>query len=268
MKAKFFCILCLMSLSLASYSAPRIVVQELGTTTEALTIQHSDSDDLNGILAVMVSPTPWHPVNTNPADQEAAFTDGQGLGGLTGLLNDCLRGCGTSANQNVPAAVAEWYFSEPHNIAELRVFTGNYGHDGRIFHHYDVAMTTDPFPEGASYDVPLIEEVTPVPSGIPGVGGFGLVGNPNPPGTYEASLSVVNDDAGGPLAEGVTGMRITFYQVSNTAGAFRDDWNAGEGDDRDGQDAGFESPLVYEVDLFFGNAPITNPTGVTDWSLY
>ncbi|MBW7938916.1 MAG: hypothetical protein H3C63_08980 [Candidatus Omnitrophica bacterium] len=63
-------------------------------------------------------------------------------------------------------------------------------------------------------------------------------------------------------------MRITFYQVSNTAGAFRDDWNAEEGDDRDGQDAGFESPLVYEVDLFFGNAPITNPTGVTDWSLY
>lgn len=268
MKTKILCMACVLFLSVNSHSAPRIVVQELGTTTGALSIQHSDSDDLNGNIATVISPTPWHPVNTDPADREAAFTDGNGLGALTGLLNDCLRGCGTTANQNIPAAVAEWYFFEPHNIAELRVFTGNNGRDGRIFHHYDVAVTTDPFPEGAAYDVPLIEEVTPVPSETPGVGGFGLVGNTNPPGTYQASLSVVNDDANGPLAEGVTGIRITFYQVSNTAGAFRDDWDPGEGDDRDGQPAGFESPLVYEVDLFYGDAPITNPTGVTDWSLY
>lgn len=111
-----------MSLSLASYSAPRIVVQAVGTSTEALTIQHSDSDDLNADPGSHGQPDPWHPANTNPADQEAAFTDGQGLGGLTWLLNDCLRGCGTSANQNVPAAVANRYFSEPHNIAGAESF--------------------------------------------------------------------------------------------------------------------------------------------------
>jgi hypothetical protein len=32
----------------------------------------------------------WHSVNTNPADQLPAFTDGEGIlaSGLTGLLND------------------------------------------------------------------------------------------------------------------------------------------------------------------------------------
>jgi len=251
-------------------AAPRIVVQEMGILPEALSIQQSAVDDLNDNLADMVSATPWHPVNTNPEDHEMAFTDGLGQVHIfSGLLNDFLGGPEPYQNENVPAAVARWYFDGPHNLAELRVFSSNTdGRDGRVFHHYDVAITTDPDPIGAWYDVPLIEEVTPVPGLQPGWGGFGLIANPHTPGTYAASLSVVNDDANGPLALDATGIQIIFYMVSNTEGAFRDDWTPYNGDDRDGQDPAFESPLIYEVDLFFGDHPITNPTSVHDWSLY
>ena len=270
MKLYFTLVIAAVTITTFSYAAPRIVVQELGILPEALTIQHSSTDDLNDNVAEMVSATPWHPANTNPDDHEIAFTDGLGqVRTFTGLLNDFLGGPNPDQNENVPAAVARWYFDGAHNIAELRVYSSNTGgRDGRVFHHYDVAVTTDSDPIGAGYDVPLIQEVTPVPCVNPGEGGFGLIGNPNPPGDYSASLSVVNDDANGPLAVDATGIQIIFYMVSNTAGQFRDDWMPGNGDDRDGQEPAFESPLIYEVDLFFGDAPITNPTSVSDWSLY
>jgi hypothetical protein len=253
-----------------SNAAPRIVVQELGILPEALSIQQSTTDDLNDNIAEIVSVTPWHPANTNPEDQEIAFTDGLGqVRVYTGLLNDFLGGIYPYQNENIPAAVARWYFDGPHNLAELRVFSSNTsGRDGRVFHHYDVAVTTDEDPIGGNYETPLIVEVTPVPGLNPGWGGFGLIGNPHDPGTYSCALSVVNDDAGGPLAVGATGIQISFYMVSETTGAFRDDWMPGNGDDRDGQEPAFESPLINEVDLFFGDGPITNPTEVIDWSLY
>lgn len=254
---------CLAVFQFESWSAPQIAVQELAESRATLTYQPSGEDDLHENLAQMTSPTPWHPVNTNPADQEAAFTDGLDLGPLTGLLNDFLGGPTPEENENTPAAVAEWYFAQPEDLYEIRVFSGNAGgRDGRIFHHYDVAVTTNPIPALGPFNL-LIEEVTPVPTG------FGTVGNPNPPGLYEASLSVVNDDTNGPLATGITGIQIIFYMVSNTAGAFRDDWTPGMGDDRDGDAPAFESPLIYEVDAFF--SPQTPPqpaSSVNNWALY
>jgi hypothetical protein len=180
------------------------------------------------------------------------------------LLNDFLGGLDPVDNENVPAAVAEWYFAQPEDLYEIRVFSGNSGgRDGRIFHHYDVAVTTNANPPLGPFNT-VIEEVIPVATG------FGSVGNPNDAmnpddGIYEASLSVVNDDTQGPLASGVTGIQITFYMVSETTGAFRDDWDTGNGDDRDGAPPAFESPLIYEVDAFF------TPQGsskVENWSLY
>ncbi|MCA9412559.1 MAG: hypothetical protein KC944_15195 [Candidatus Omnitrophica bacterium] len=242
-----------------AFSAPQVDVQVLAENRGDLPFQPSADDDINLNVATMTSPTPWHPVNTNPADQEAAFTDGLDLGPLTGLLNDFLGGPEPIDNENVPAAVAEWYFSGPQDLYEIRVFSGNSGgRDGRIFHHYDVATTTSANPALGPF-TPLIEEVIPVSTG------FGSVGNPNPPGLYEAALTVVNNDSDGPMISGVTGIQITFYMVSETSGAFRDDWDAGNGDDRDGAPPAFESPLIYEVDAFFTDQ---NPSAVENWSIY
>lgn len=40
--------------------------------------------------------------------------------------------------------------------------------------------------------------------------------------------------------------------MSRTDSVFHDDWDACNGDDRDGAGAAFESPLVFEVDAYFG----------------
>ncbi len=207
-------------------------VAECVPSLSALAFQPSATDDLNGNLATVVSGG-WHPANTNPADQQAAFTDGATLGGLTGLLNDF-------PGENVPALVARWDLGGQVDLNELRVFSGNNGRDGRVFHHYDVYVTQQT-PPTSGFTL-LANEVTPT--------AFGGA-NPASPNDYIASLTVLQDALGGKLASAVTGLEIHFYSVSNTARRFDDDWNAGNGDDRDGNAAAFESPLIFEVDADF-----------------
>ncbi|MBE7486798.1 hypothetical protein HS121_00850 [bacterium] len=155
------------------------------------------------------------------------------LGGLTGLLNDF-------PGENTPALIARWDLGGQANLNELRVFSGNNGRDGRVFQHYDVYVTQAQ-PPTSGFTL-LAEEVACAPFGS---------GNPAAPNDYVACLTSLKDSLGGPLASVVTGLEIHFYSVSNTARQFRDDWNAGNGDDRDDEAAAFESPLIFEVDAFY-----------------
>ncbi|MBE7487606.1 hypothetical protein HS121_05025 [bacterium] len=207
-------------------------VAECVTALGNLAYQPSATDELNGNVATVVAGG-WHPANTNPADHEAAFTDGLTLGGLTGLLNDF-------PGENTPALIARWDLGGQANLNELRVFSGNNGRDGRVFQHYDVYVTQAQ-PPTSGFTL-LAEEVACAPFGS---------GNPAAPNDYVACLTSLKDSLGGPLASVVTGLEIHFYSVSNTARQFRDDWNAGNGDDRDDEAAAFESPLIFEVDAFY-----------------
>ena len=190
-------------------TGPYVSVRDTGPDEGSLTYQVDSQDDLNGNVAEVVFGG-WHPINDDPADQQAAFTDGNGLGGLAGLLRDF-------PGENIPALTARWDLGGPSDLSEIRVFSGNADKDGRVFHHYDVYITSASPPTSGFF--PLIEEVTPTSFGETNDGGL------------QNSLTVVSDAEGGAMANGVTGLEIRFYSVSNTAGAFRDDWNGGNGDD-------------------------------------
>ncbi|MCA9416012.1 MAG: hypothetical protein KC917_07070, partial [Candidatus Omnitrophica bacterium] len=207
-----------------------LATAECAADATGLSILPDSSDQLNGLLAVMQNVSPWHPANTNPADQEPALTDGVGLNGLAGLLNDF-------PGENTPAGIARWDLGGPVDLSEIRVFSGNSGRDGRVFHHYDVYVTTET-PPTSGYTL-LAEEVTPEP--------FGTINS----GTYEACVTSLQNSVSGYLGEGITGLEIHFYAVDNTGGEFRDDWDPGNGDDRDGLTYAFVSPLIYEVDAYF-----------------
>lgn len=220
-------------------STPAVVLAECATSEAALSVAPNSGDDLNGLLAVMQNVSPWHPANTNPADQEPALTDGTGLNGLAGLLNDF-------PGEGTPAAIARWDLGGLVDLSSLTVFSGNAGRDGRVFHHYDVYVTSAS-PADSGYNL-LISQVISAP--------FGSVNS----GTFEACVTSVADASGGFLAEGITGLEIHFYAVDNTGGQFRDQWDPGNPNDSDGLTFAFVSPLITEVDAYFVPALIETPT--------
>jgi putative glycosyl hydrolase len=201
-----------------------------------LSIQPDSADPLNGLVATRLSGG-FHPANTNPADQEPAFTDGAGLGALTGLLADY-------PGQNTPAWSGFWALAGGGTVdlREVRVFSGNAGKDGRVFHHYDLYVTSDPAPSASSAWAPLRQEVTSA-----------AFGTSNASHSIQAMLTRLSDPSGGSLATGITALRLDFYSVSGNDNLFHDDWDACNGDDRDGAGAAFQSPLIYEVDAYFGS---------------
>jgi hypothetical protein len=204
----------------------------------ALSIQPDANDPLNGNVATRISGG-FYPAVTNPDDMEPAFTDGLGLGPLTGLLMDY-------PGENVPAWSGFWVLDNGNltDLTEIRLFSGNEGKGGRVFHHYDVYVTDDTLPSATSPWTLLVEEVTSSPWGTS-----------NAAGAIEASLTRVTKPEGGALATDVTGMRLDFYSVSLTDSVLHDDWDACNGDDRDGANAAVESPLIFEVDAYFGSQP-------------
>jgi hypothetical protein len=184
----------------------------------SLSLQPDPSDPLSGNVATRLSGG-FHPANAMPADQEPAFTDGAGLGALTGLLMDY-------PGQNTPAWSGFWVLAggSPVNLREVRVFSGS-----SVWNRAKEQVTSAAF--GAS----------------------------NAAGSIEAMLTRLTDPAGGNLAHGITGMRLDFHAVSNNDNLFHDDWDACNGADRDGAAAAFQSPLIYEVDAYFGmeQAPVS-----------
>ncbi|MGD9634267.1 MAG: hypothetical protein AB7G28_20935 [Pirellulales bacterium] len=214
----------------------------------------------------------WHPANTNPADQLAAFTDGLGINpttNLSGLLND--------ANVDNPsgyaAKVVQYPFTTPVDIGKINIFTGNrLNADSRVFASAYIEYSTN----GGSTFQPL---------GYFRSDPSGTINDPmNPASTFNPAvkstmLSIYND-ASPTMASGVTDLVINLYAVgsdidelSPTRGIHGDHFdgvNPLTGVD-DGIRSAFVSPLVFEIDVLPPSAPVVgdyNGNGKVDAADY
>jgi hypothetical protein len=202
-----------------------------------LAVLYSSTDLIEGMMATeLAGDTGWHPAVSDPLDKLPAFTDGAGVRatGLTGLLND-FPGAG------VPTKRIQYDLLGPSDIGEIRVFSGNNGMDGRVFHTYTVEFSSN---DGADWSTPIYVQSHP----------SGTIND----GDWRVVLSQLSD-TGGPLATGVTNLRFDFYSVDNTGGEMRDPFdgvNPFTGAD-DGLTAAFVSPMIWEIDVMEVPEPTT-----------
>ena len=199
------------------------------------------SDDLLQGLIAMERPgdNGWH--SANPAATNGsldpnglpAFTDGVGdIGtGLTGLLNDY-------PGSAVPTKLLQYDLGSPHDIDEIRIFTGNLGKDGRIFSTTGVWTSTD----GDAFEFLGYFQSDP----------SGTANNASTPGGPDGSTLVrVFRDDGTQLATDITHLRFDLYAVANIGGLMHDPFsgvNPFTGLD-DGLEPAYVSPLVREIDV-------------------
>ena len=220
-----------------SASAQTTLTVTQGEETD-LAATYDSTDLIEGLIATeLPGDQGWYPANTNSLDQLPAFTDGQGVRetGLTGLLSD-FPGAGN------PAKLIEYALPVPCDISEIRVFTGNNGRDGRVFHTYTVKFSSD---WGQTFTAPIYVQSHP----------SGTLNNADN-NQWRVVLSQLSD-ASGMLAKGVTHMEFDFYSVDNTGGEMRDPFdgvNPFTGED-DGMSAAFVSPLVWEIDVLGTDSP-------------
>jgi hypothetical protein len=197
----------------------------------------------------------WHPVNDDPADQFAAFTDGIGMrpSNLSGLLADF-------PFEGSPAKIVEYPFDSPVDIGQINIFTGNQDADGRIFSTTYIEYSTD---GGATFQ---------------GLGYFqsdpsGTINSTGVPDPQRSTLLSIFDDASPTLLSGVTNIIFNLYAVDNTGGQMRDPFdgvNDFTGLD-DGLSAAFVSPKVLELDVLppeVGLAGDYNGDGTVDAADY
>lgn len=223
------------------------VVGSASAQTSVFVTQGEESDlaatyDTTDLLAGLIprelpGDRGWHPVNTDPLDQLPAFTDGLGdrATGLSGLLSDF-------PDPGQPAKLVEYALPLPCDIREVRVFTGNEGRDGRVFHTYTVRFSSD---GGRTFTDPIYVQSHP----------SGTMNNPNN-NQWRVVLSQLTSSTGW-LATGVTHLEFDFYAVDNTQGEMRDPFdgvNPFTSTD-DGLPAAFVSPLVWEIDVLGTDSP-------------
>jgi hypothetical protein len=203
-----------------------------------LAAAYDSTDLIQGLIATeLPGDTGWHPANTDPLDKLPAFTDGQGDRGtgVTGLLNDF-------PGTNVPAKLIEYTLPVPADINEIRIFTGNNGRDGRVFHTYTVRFSSD---WGQTFTDPIY--VQSHASGTLNNAGHNQ---------WRAVLSQLTNTTG-MLATEVTHIEFDFYAVDNTQGQMRDPSdgvNPFTGLD-DGLTVAITSPLVWEIDVLGTDSP-------------
>lgn len=192
----------------------------------------SAGDLIAGQIATeLAGDTGWHPANALPQDQLPAFTDGAGLlaSGLTGLMND-FPGAG------LPAKRVQYDFVSPTDVSLIKVYSGNNGRDGRVFHTYTVEFSAD---NGANWSTPIYVQSHNSNT-------LNNAGN----NAWRTVLSRLYVD-GDRLAEDITNIRFDLYSVDNTGGQMRDPYdgvNPFTGFD-DGLTAAFVSPLIWEIDV-------------------
>ncbi len=229
-------------LVLQGYAAPVLNVTQ-GEEGD-LAASYSSTDLIQGLIATeLPGDLGWYPANTDPADQLPAFTDSLGMrvSGLTGLLSD-YPGTGN------PAKRIRYALPAPADIKEVRVFSGNNGRDGRVFHTYTVRFSTD---GGQSFTAPIY-----VQSHTSGTVNSASVNN------WRVVLSQLTD-TGGRLAARVTHLDLDFYAVGNIDGEMRDPddgLNPFTGFD-DTYTVAYVSPLIWEIDVLGQySAPILTAT--------
>ena len=203
-----------------------------GPSGSSLDGQIRVGDLLSGLIPTeLAGDLGWHPANPATANGSLdphglpAFTDDVGGSGLYGLLNDNSPG--------VPVKKIRYDFAGPTDFNLIQILTGNDGLDGRVFSTTVISTSTD----GSTFN--LLGYFQSDPSGTINSGQWG------------STLVKIFDDAGGPMATGVTNIEFDFYSVDNTQGEMRDPFdgvNSFTGVD-DGYTAGFQSPLVWEIDV-------------------
>jgi hypothetical protein len=209
----------------------------------AVTTHGADSTSLSSMIAVgdlisgqngveLVGDLGWHPAN--PAAPNSTlpqglptFTDDVNNTGLFGLLNDF-------PPAGAPAKRVQYSLGGAKDIREIQILSGNDGKDGRVFSTTVISASTN---GGGSFST---------------LGYFqsDLSGTVNA-GQWGSTLVEITDDAGGPLAAGVTDLIFEFYAVDNSQGELRDPFdgvNPFTGVD-DGFNAPIASPLIWEIDV-------------------
>jgi len=205
-----------------------------------LSYAFSSTDLLQGrIPTVLAGDIGWHsanPASSNPSDPNGlpAFTDGVGdIGsGVTGLLNDF-------PAPGAPAKLISYNLQAPHDISEIRIFTGNNGNDGRIFSTTAIWTSAD----GVAFDFLGYFQSDP----------SGTVNNSGTPGGPDGATVVrIFREDGAPLAEDATHLRFHFFAASDLGGVMIDPFDGlnlfTQSDD--GFGAAYVSPLVREIDVF------------------
>lgn len=203
----------------------------------------------------------WHPVNTAPADQLAAFTDDKVLiradgHPYYGLLNDF-------PDDGQPTKDVDYDLGGMKKIDEIRIFTGNQDANGRIFCTVQIFASTngtDFAPVGPNQGYYQSD-----PSGAINVLGnpANISGDPNKP--YASTLLRIYDDAGAPLVLRASHLRFYFYGVDNTQGQMRDPFD-GVNLFTNMDDTLLRpntSPLVWEIDAL-GSAGEVCDNGIDD----
>jgi len=214
---------------LASNAAGAVIATTThGAEAASLDGSISNTDLIAGLIATeLPGDNGWHPANTNPSDQLAAFTDGAGnLSGLTGLLND-FPGAG------LPTKLIEYDMGGLKNVAQINILSGNGGKDGRVFSTTVIRSSSD----GVSFS--LLGYFQSDPSGTVNSGQWG------------STLVAISDDLGADLLSAVRYLRFELYAVDNTGGQMRDPFdglNPLTGMD-DGLTAAFVAPLIFEIDV-------------------
>jgi hypothetical protein len=197
----------------------------------------------------------WHPDNPAynvPTNRNGlkAFTDGVGAYGVgtTGLLADY-------PPAGAPAKLIEYSLLQPHDINEIRIFTGNPGADGRIFSTTAVWSSTN----GVTYN--FLGYFQSDPSG-------------SMPNGNGATVVRIYRQNGTPLAEDARYLRFHFFAVSEIGGQMRDPFNGTNSFTglNDGLAAAYVSPMVREIDVLgIVTAPLAgdfNGNGVVDMADY
>ncbi|UCG16800.1 MAG: hypothetical protein JSV19_01950 [Phycisphaerales bacterium] len=214
-------------------------------------------DPENGVVAwVLSAPNCLMPLEDTPSPGFHGATPGGAAGGLADLT-DGIEGSTVEAvlgDFARAALVVRYDFASPTDVEEIVVFAANEDpnapYNGRLFQHYDVYVSRD----YAQTFEPLALTVT--------TGGFGYLNQA--PVDLRATYTRVYDALSLVVAEGVTDVRLVFFDVSNTGGRFHDPWggNANEDagyqancpdvepEDTDGYRPAFEAPIVKEIDIF------------------
>lgn len=228
-------------LTLPALAAPTAVTTH-GPDGASLAASIAVGDLISGQMGVeLAGDLGWHPAN--PAAPNSllpqglpTFTDDANNSGLFGLLNDF-------PAAGAPAKRVQYSLGGAKDIQEIQILSGNDGKDGRVFSTTVISTSTN---GGGSFST---------------LGYFqsDLSGTVNA-GVWGSTLVEITDDAGGPLATGVTDLIFDFYAVDNSQGELRDPFdgmNPFTGVD-DGLNAPIASPLIWEIDVI----GVPEPTAV------
>lgn len=213
-------------------------------------ISPSATDELNGIVGVVRAGSFFGGSTLN----EVELTDGNLApeGNLSGLGID-------GVVDATPAVSLFWDLTggsgnDTADITELRVFSQN--NDARAFHTYEVFVTTDNPVSGTSAWTEVAGQTT---NGLITNAPFGSTNSVDAVG-----VSVVEDLSDGFLGQNVTGLRVDFYRVDNTANRFDDPFASANPSDTDGFEPPIAASWIREVDAFF---TVNVGTSVDEWML-